>query len=70
MTGERHPGLSPAISEVECSGMKARASGAVRWRRCNEAEWKRQELSESGSAIRRQSAILPAQAAGAAKVAV
>jgi hypothetical protein len=37
------------IQDVECSGMKARASGAVRWRRCNGAKWKRQELAESGS---------------------
>ena len=29
--------------------MKARASGADRWRRCNGAEWKRQELAESGN---------------------
>ena len=41
-------GLSPIIPEVECSGVKARASGAVRWRRVNGAEWKRQELAESG----------------------
>jgi hypothetical protein len=29
--------------------MKERASGAVRWRLCNGAEWKRQELAESGN---------------------
>jgi hypothetical protein len=29
--------------------MKERASGADRWRLCNEAEWKRQELAESGN---------------------
>ena len=40
--------LSPIIPEVECSEMEARVSGAVRWRRCNGAEWKRQELAESG----------------------
>ena len=29
--------------------MKGRASGAVRWRHCNGAERKRQEMAESGS---------------------
>jgi len=41
-------GLSLIIPDVECSGMKERASGAVRWRLCNGAEWKRRELAESG----------------------
>jgi hypothetical protein len=42
-------GLSPMIRELECSGMKERASGAVRWRPGNGAEWKWQESAESGN---------------------